>query len=56
VSWSASAGRIAVQVQSGKRLHVTFSDVVLQKSRMVTEPEEERRLEPGSITGEWIVE
>jgi hypothetical protein len=56
VSWYGIAGRISVQPQGSSRLRVEFSDVLLDKSRMVTEPEVTRGVAAGSIVGEWIRE
>ena len=56
VGWYGSAGRISVQPAGSARLRVEFSEVVLDKSRMITEPEVTRAVAAGSIVGAWARE
>lgn len=53
--WSSISGQLTAHVE-GDTLSVQLTDVVLGKSRMVTEPEVTRTISSGSLRGAWIAE
>jgi hypothetical protein len=55
-SWSGQSGRVAVHIEPGGMLRVELIDVVLTKSRLVTEPEVTRTVTSDSISGAWVLE
>ena len=52
--WSGSAMNVSVSLDGPTRLRVQFSNIVLEKDRLIDEPRVTRTLDSASIVGEWI--
>jgi hypothetical protein len=55
-SWYGQSGRVGVHIEPGGTLRVELTDIVLTRSRAVTEPEVTRTVASGSISGAWVLE
>lgn len=53
-TWSSIGGSIHVQSRADGAASLTFTDVVFDKGRMITEPPVTRTVSSGSIVGRWI--